>query len=71
MPEPRDIDGVLVQWGDRLFYPGNRIVKRTPEAAPLGGSDGAGRRSSASASRPRSCAARRRSWSRSPAADEA
>ena len=31
MPEPRDIDGVLVQWGDRLFYPGNRMVKRTPE----------------------------------------
>ena len=27
MPEPRDIDGVLVQWGDRLFYPGNRIVR--------------------------------------------
>jgi hypothetical protein len=25
--EPRSIDGVLVQWGDRLFYPGNRIVK--------------------------------------------
>jgi hypothetical protein len=27
MSEPNDIDGVLVQWGDRLFYPGNRIVK--------------------------------------------
>jgi hypothetical protein len=25
-----DIDGVLIQWGDRLFYPGNRIVKNTP-----------------------------------------
>ena len=24
------IDGVLVQWGDRLFYPGNRIVKVAP-----------------------------------------
>ena len=23
------IDGVLVQWGERLFYPGNRIVKST------------------------------------------
>ncbi|WP_271009264.1 relaxase/mobilization nuclease domain-containing protein [Paucibacter sp. B51] len=23
----RDIDGVLVQWGDRLFYPGNRMLK--------------------------------------------
>jgi hypothetical protein len=21
------IDGVLIQWGDRLFYPGNRVVK--------------------------------------------
>ena len=27
MSEPHDIDGVLVQWGDRLFYPGNRIVR--------------------------------------------
>src|SRR6201989_1957632 len=21
------VDGVLIQWGDRLFYPGNRIVR--------------------------------------------
>jgi len=29
-PNPA-IDGILVQWGERLFYPGNRIVKsRTP-----------------------------------------
>ena len=27
MSDPSSIDGVLVQWGDRLFYPGNRIVK--------------------------------------------
>ena len=27
MADPNDIDSVLVQWGDRLFYPGNRIVK--------------------------------------------
>jgi hypothetical protein len=27
MSEPSEIDGVLVQWGDRLFYPRNRIVK--------------------------------------------
>lgn len=27
MADATDIDGVLVQWGDRLFYPGNRIVK--------------------------------------------
>ncbi|RYG28467.1 MAG: conjugal transfer protein TraS, partial [Burkholderiales bacterium] len=24
------VDGVLVQWGERLFYPGNRIVKSSP-----------------------------------------
>ncbi|MFG6412704.1 hypothetical protein ACG02S_02210 [Roseateles sp. DC23W] len=24
------IDGVLVQWGERLFYPGNRMVKTQP-----------------------------------------
>lgn len=26
----RNVDGALVQWGDRLFYPGNRIVKPDP-----------------------------------------
>lgn len=31
MPEPHNIDGVLIQWGDRLFYPGNRIVKTKPQ----------------------------------------
>ncbi len=30
MTEPGSIDGVLVQWGDRLFYPGNRRVAATP-----------------------------------------
>jgi hypothetical protein len=29
--DPHSIDGVLVQWGDRLFYPGNRIVKETAQ----------------------------------------
>ena len=24
------VDGLLVQWGERLFYPGNRIVKTSP-----------------------------------------
>ena len=24
MSGPQSIDGVLVQWGERLFYPGNR-----------------------------------------------
>ena len=32
MPNSHLIDGALVQWGDRLFYPGNRIV-RSPGAA--------------------------------------
>ena len=27
MSQPPSIDGVLIQWGDRLFYPGNRIVR--------------------------------------------
>jgi hypothetical protein len=31
MSESPDIDGVLIQWGDRLFYPGNRIVKTKPQ----------------------------------------
>jgi MobA/VirD2-like, nuclease domain len=31
------IDGVLIQWGDRLFYPGNRIVNsRTPRLSDPG-----------------------------------
>ena len=28
----QSIDGVLVEWGERLFYPGNRIVK--PRSTP-------------------------------------
>lgn len=32
MTAPQAIDGVLVRWGDRLFYPGNRIVR--PQAEP-------------------------------------
>ena len=31
MSQPPNIDGVLIQWGDRLFYPGNRIVKTKPQ----------------------------------------
>ncbi len=31
MSDPQSIDGVLVQWGERLFYPGNRIVKVAPQ----------------------------------------
>ena len=35
MTQAPNIDGVLVQWGDRLFYPGNRIVK-TKQQPKLG-----------------------------------
>ncbi|MGE0100119.1 MAG: conjugal transfer protein TraS [Hydrogenophaga sp.] len=31
MAQTPNIDGVLVQWGDRLFYPGNRVVKVQPQ----------------------------------------
>ena len=30
MIEPAKIDGAIVQWGERLFYPHNRIVKVAP-----------------------------------------
>ena len=30
MNDPRVTDGILVQWGDRLFYPGNRWVPASP-----------------------------------------
>lgn len=30
MNGPHSVDGVLVQWGDRLFYPGNRSVRTRP-----------------------------------------
>jgi hypothetical protein len=30
MTQAPDIDGILITWGDRLFYPGNRIVKTRP-----------------------------------------
>jgi hypothetical protein len=31
MPQAPNIDGVLITWGDRLFYPGNRAVKVNPQ----------------------------------------
>ena len=31
MSQPSSIDGVLIQWGERLFYPANRIVKTPPQ----------------------------------------
>ncbi len=30
MSSGQRIDGILVQWGERLFYPSNRIVKADP-----------------------------------------
>src|SRR6186713_589722 len=31
MSQPSVIDGLLVEWGDRLFHPGNRIVRTPPQ----------------------------------------
>src|SRR5690349_9931972 len=31
MSEANRLDGVLIQWGDRLFYPANRMVRGRPE----------------------------------------
>ena len=31
MSQTPNIDGVLIQWGDRLFYPGNRVVRVKPQ----------------------------------------
>jgi hypothetical protein len=37
MPTNSNLDGVLVQWGERLFYPANRIVHaRTPKLTGAG-----------------------------------
>ena len=36
MTQGPNVDGVLLQWGDRLFYPGNRIVHTRPQPK-LGG----------------------------------
>jgi hypothetical protein len=33
MTAPTTIDGLLVQWGDRLFYPGNRMIRSSPGPA--------------------------------------
>ena len=37
MSQAPNIDGVLIQWGDRLFYPGNRVVKVSPQPKLNGG----------------------------------
>ena len=65
MSEPSKIDGVLVQWGERLFYPGNRIVKVPP---PPRLSASLAQRVAIIRSRIEATVVRRapRSWSRSP-----
>ncbi len=35
MTQAPNIDGVLITWGDRLFYPGNRVVKGKRPANPI------------------------------------
>lgn len=37
MTTPQHVDGLLVQWGDRLFYPPNRIVPTRPRPRLHGG----------------------------------
>ena len=37
MSQAPNIDGVLITWGDRLFYPGNRVVKVKPQPKLNGG----------------------------------
>jgi hypothetical protein len=39
MATTAQIDGILIQWGDRLFYPGNRMVKGKPDPRWRSGSD--------------------------------
>ena len=31
MSQAPNIDGILIQWGDRFFFPGNRVVKTKPQ----------------------------------------
>jgi hypothetical protein len=31
MAQAPNIDGILITWGDRLFYPGNRVVRLKPQ----------------------------------------
>ncbi|WP_310732319.1 relaxase/mobilization nuclease domain-containing protein [Ideonella sp. A 288] len=45
MAQPPNIDGILITWGDRLFYPGNRVVKVKPQ--PKMGGDAARMRAAA------------------------
>jgi hypothetical protein len=44
-PPNSSLDGILITWGDRLFYPGNRIVQVRPQ--PKLGASGAHQRANA------------------------
>ena len=44
-PDNPSLDGILITWGDRLFYPGNRIVQVRPQ--PKLGASGAHQRANA------------------------
>ena len=44
-PHSPSLDGILITWGDRLFYPGNRIVQVRPQ--PKLGASGAPQRANA------------------------
>jgi len=44
-PHAPDLDGILITWGDRLFYPGNRIVQARPQ--PRLGAQGSHQRANA------------------------
>ena len=57
MSQAPDIDGVLIQWGDRLFYPGNRIVRVRPQ--PKLGTGAARQRAAAIRARIEATAVRR------------
>jgi hypothetical protein len=60
MTQAPNIDGVLITWGDRLFYPGNRVVKVKPQPKLSALPQGSAPPPSASASRRPWSAARRR-----------
>ncbi|MFP8835889.1 relaxase/mobilization nuclease domain-containing protein [Hydrogenophaga sp. XSHU_21] len=44
-PQNPSLDGILITWGDRLFYPGNRVVQVRPQ--PKLGASGAHQRANA------------------------
>ena len=57
MSQAPNIDGILIQWGDRLFYPGNRVVKTKPQ--PKLGANAARQRAAAIRERIESTVVRR------------